>query len=366
MFLSCGSTKSPIQFDDPQSAAQQPARNPGCPILGASWYLRQGWESTSPNPPLNNPASSVLASLKEPPRITARHSAGLAGNRRAPHFPRFGGRLIPFTKAHACGNDFLIVTEEAAADQDRAGLARRLCKRNSGIGADGVEFFVWIQSKLPGQKSARICLHNADGSIAEISGNGTRCVAAFMAEALGSQPGDNLSIETDAGLRVCRIDAREGHTVQVTTGMGVPRFVPHTLKLTDGAEIVGVEVSTGNPHFVILVESSDFSVDRRLWTVVGAEICEHRDFPQQTNVEFVSIVNEHEIEIRIFERGVGPTTSSGTGSSAAATAALALRRCVSPLTVVAPGGAQTVTWQGPGTELHLTGPAALIARGEAW
>jgi diaminopimelate epimerase len=80
----------------------------------------------------------------------------------------------------------------------------------------------------------------------------------------------------------------------------------------------------------------------------------------------VRILGDREIEIRIFERGVGPTTSSGTGSSAAATAALALRRCISPLTVVAPGGAQTVAWDGPGKELFLTGPAALIARGEAW
>jgi len=83
-------------------------------------------------------------------------------------------------------------------------------------------------------------------------------------------------------------------------------------------------------------------------------------------VEFVRIAGDREIEIRIFERGVGPTTSSGTGTSAAATAVLALRRCVSPLNVVAPGGPQTVAWGGPGTELFLTGPAALIARGEAW
>jgi diaminopimelate epimerase len=83
-------------------------------------------------------------------------------------------------------------------------------------------------------------------------------------------------------------------------------------------------------------------------------------------VEFVRIVNKYEIEIRIFERGVGPTTSSGTGSSAAATAAIAMSGCVSPLYVAAPGGAQTVVWGGPRTELWLTGPAALIARGEAF
>jgi diaminopimelate epimerase len=278
--------------------------------------------------------------------------------------------LIPYTKAHACGNDFLIVPDDAAADLDRLALARRLCARNTGIGADGIEFFTWLESKSGSKpddtKSSRIRLYNADGSIAEISGNGTRCVAAFMAEALNSAPGDQLVIETDAGLRICCIDSREGHTVQVTTGMGVPKFIPHTLKLMDGAEIVGVEVSTGNPHFVILVDSHDFSVAKRVWTSIGDEICSHRDFPHQTNVEFVRVVSDREIEIRIFERGVGPTTSSGTGSSASATAVLALRRCTSPLNVVAPGGAQTVTWNGPGTELFLTGPATLIARGEAW
>ena len=271
--------------------------------------------------------------------------------------------MIPFTKAHACGNDFLIVTEEAATKSgaDWAGLTRRLCARNTGIGADGVEFFAWT-----GARSGRIRLHNADGSIAEISGNGTRCVAAWMAEQLNAQAGDELTITTDAGARVCRIDERDGNRVEVTTGMGVPTFRPHTVVLTDGTEIVGVEVSTGNPHFVILIEADNFFLVERSWTSIGAEICTHRDFPNQTNVEFARIVNEREIEIRIFERGVGPTSSSGTGTSATATAVLALRRCVSPLRVVAPGGAQTVAWNGPGSELFLTGPAELIARGEAW
>jgi diaminopimelate epimerase len=136
--------------------------------------------------------------------------------------------------------------------------------------------------------------------------------------------------------------------------------------LADGTGIAGVEISTGNPQFIVVVDNPEFAVAGKDWHAVGAEICAHPDFPHQTNVEFVRIVSPAEIEIRIFERGVGPTTSSGTGSSASATAALALNGCVSPLTVVAPGGAQTVEWDGPGTELRLTGPAALIARGEAW
>jgi diaminopimelate epimerase len=272
--------------------------------------------------------------------------------------------LIPFAKANACGNDFLIVTEEAAQNYDSAELARRLCARNTGIGADGIEFFAWT-----GPNSGCIRLFNADGSIAEISGNGTRCVAAWMAQERGFKPGDELRIETDAGLRVCHVNAlkTDGEfTVEVTAGMGVPTFAPKTVTLLDGVAVDGAEVSTGNPHFVIVVDNTAFAVAGRPWQQVGAEICLHSDFPHQTNVEFFRIVSPSEIEIRIFERGVGPTLSSGTGSSASATAALALNGCQSPLTMVAPGGAQTVEWAGQGTELKLTGPASLIASGEAW
>ena len=272
--------------------------------------------------------------------------------------------MIPFTKAHACGNDFLIVTEEAAANHDKVNLTRRLCARNTGIGADGMEFFAWT-----GERAGRIRLHNADGSIAEISGNGTRCVAAWMARERDIHPGDEVEIATDAGLRLCRINAlktNDEFTVEVTAGMGVPSFVPRTVRLQSGLTVNGVAVSTGNPHFVIVADNADFSVSGITWQQIGAEICVHPDFPHQTNVEFVRRITEREIEIRIFERGVGPTTSSGTGSSAAATAAIAFDGCKSPLIVVAPGGAQAIAWSGPGTELFLTGPASLIARGEAY
>jgi diaminopimelate epimerase len=272
--------------------------------------------------------------------------------------------LISFTKAHACGNDFLVVTEEAAADHDWANLARRLCARNTGIGADGIEFFAWT-----GPKSGRIRLHNADGSIAEISGNGTRCVAAWMARERDLQHGDELEITTDAGPRICKINAlktNDRFTVEVTAGMGVPAFAARSVTLTNGLTVEGVEVSTGNPHFVIAVEDAEFTISGSTWRQIGAEICIHPDFPNQTNVEFMQIISSSEIEIRIWERGVGPTSSSGTGSSACATAAIAVQGCQSPLTVVAPGGAQTIAWRGPGTDLYLTGPASLIARGEAW
>ena len=272
--------------------------------------------------------------------------------------------MIPFAKAHACGNDFLVVTEDAASRHDWAALTRSLCARNTGVGADGIEFFAWT-----GSKSGRIRLHNADGSIAEISGNGTRCVAAWMSSMIGAGAGDELRIETDAGLRICRINgvhADAGYSVDVTTGMGIPVAMRRSVKLRDGQSVEGISVSTGNPHFVIAVDNAEFSVAGKAWQSIGAEICSHPDFPNQTNVEFLRILNQSEIEIRIFERGVGPTTSSGTGTSASATAAIAFHNCTSPLRVVAPGGPQTVSWSGTGTELELTGPATLIARGEAW
>jgi diaminopimelate epimerase len=300
--------------------------------------------------------------------------------------------LIPFTKAHACGNDFLIVTEDAATGHDMATLTRRLCERNTGIGADGIEFFSWT-----GPSSSRIRLHNADGSIAEISGNGTRCVAAWMAEERGAQPGDELSIQTDAGIRLCTIQEfrdseTNGPTVLVTTDMDVPEFEKHELELSDGTLIDGVRVSMGNPHFVILLEALsrdlfrgdypldasertlamlDFSIGGRSWQEIGEEICFHPDFPDQTNVEFVHVLGSesepiHQVALRIFERGVGPTTSSGTGTCAVATAMIGVHGATNELEVIAPGGAQNVNWQGPGEKLFLTGPASLIARGEAW
>ncbi len=300
--------------------------------------------------------------------------------------------MIPFIKAHACGNDFLIVTEEAAAGFDKAELTRALCERNIGVGADGVEYLRWT-----GDCSGRIRLHNADGSVAEISGNGTRCVAAWMAQESGAQPGDELAIETDAGTRVCTIqEFRDseiaGPTIMITTDMDVPEFEVQTVELADGTTIDGVAVSMGNPHFVIVLPASgvdlmgggfpldaseralaalDFSIGGRSWQEVGEEICFHPDFPEQTNVEFVHILGSpsepiHQVAMRIFERGVGPTASSGTGTSAAAAAMIGVHHAMNEVEVIAPGGAQVVRWQGEGQNLHLTGPATLVARGEFW
>ncbi|HTV07259.1 MAG TPA: diaminopimelate epimerase [Acidobacteriaceae bacterium] len=264
--------------------------------------------------------------------------------------------MTGFTKAHACGNDFLIVEGEADA-----ALAVRLCARNTGVGADGVEFVEWT-----GERSAAIRLVNADGSVAEISGNGTRCVAAWMARRKGLKAGDTVLIETDAGPRECRVVKADGNRFEFAQGMGVPAIADKVVKLAGGTEVAGVAVSTGNPHFVIFVDRAEFEKHGRGWQELGREMCFHPDFPEQTNVEFVRVLDTNSIEIRIFERGVGPTTSSGTGTCATAAASIARRKLSAHLCVKAPGGEQIVDWGGEGAEILLTGPAELIASGEAW
>ena len=259
-----------------------------------------------------------------------------------------------FAKAQACGNDFLIV--EGPCDPE---LAKRLCERHTGIGADGVEFL-----ESTGTLSGRIRLVNADGSIAEISGNGTRCVAAWIARQENVAPGAVIAIDTDAGARFCSIVSANQNEYQIAAGMGISEVHQAQVTLSDKTAVYGIQVSMGNPHFVIIVHDENFRAHSRGWQELGREICFHPQFPQQTNVEFVRMIRADEIEIRIFERGVGPTTSSGTGTCASAAAAIAHCGGQSPMTVRAPGGSQKVEWTAPTAEMILIGPATLVAAGE--
>ena len=275
--------------------------------------------------------------------------------------------MLKYAKAHACGNDFLIVERgtalaSVADDESDRQLAIALCARTTGIGADGVEFLTWT-----GERSGTIRLRNADGGVAEISGNGTRCVAAWMAFTRQAQPGEQLTLTTDAGERTCVLEAHEGKRMQLRSSMGIPSVQQASVTLDEeGVLVEGAIVSTGNPHFVIRVEDEDFSVQGLDWQTLGRAICFHPQFPAQTNVEFVRVLSPSAIEIRIFERGVGPTTSSGTGTCAASAAAIRLHGCARQLAVHAPGGTQTVAWPSDNDEMELTGPAELIAIGTAF
>jgi diaminopimelate epimerase len=269
------------------------------------------------------------------------------------------GKRIPFTKASACGNDFLMV-EGVHASGDLGALSRRLCDRHRGVGADGVE---WLFPDAEADVKARLL--NADGSEAEISGNGTRCVAA---EICSRENKTEVVVRTGAGLKTCRLIGREdgredgqeggrqGSTFEFETDMGQPEVGDQLSIETMWVRAVGTKVSMGNPHFVIFVENFQEG-----WQRQAALIGTQPQFPQGTNVEYVVVRGANEIEIRLFERGVGETQSSGTGSCAAAVAAIASGRVASPVTVIAPGGAQTVRWE---NQVYLRGPATLICRGE--
>src|SRR4051812_37327802 len=212
------------------------------------------------------------------------------------------------------------------APADLPEFTRRICHRTLGVGADGVE---WL---FPAQDAdIRARLFNADGSEAEISGNGTRCVAAHWAEQHG---GEAVTVRTGAGIKTCRLLKRDDCEFDFEIAMGEPEVGdPFPIKLAF-REVSGIPVSMGNPHYVVFVE--DFVPG---WQAEAAEIGKHHDFKFGTNVELVRVRDRHAIEIRIFERGVGETQSSGTGSSASAVAAIASRRADSPVTVIAPGGA---------------------------
>jgi diaminopimelate epimerase len=264
---------------------------------------------------------------------------------------------IPFVKAHACGNDFLIL-EEAAAGRAHSALAKRLCARNTSIGADGIEFL----DRMPGGKFF-LRLFNADGSEAELSGNGTRCVAAWLAHSEGLQ---EVALGTHAGVRNCRMIEGDGVAYLIESEMGVPRVLPRTIVLNGVGEIAGAMVNVGNPHFVIFIESEDFSSHGMSWQELGAKIAVDPLFKFGTNVEFVRVLNYDEIAFRIFERGCGPTTSSGTGTCASSAAAMVLRGVNRKLTAIAEGGAQCTAWPANDAVMLLTGPAEVVCQGNAY
>lgn len=255
---------------------------------------------------------------------------------------------IPFVKASACGNDFLLI-DGMHAPADLPAFAKKICDRHNGVGADGVE---WL---LPDKEATvRARLFNADGSEAEISGNGTRCVAAHW---IAEHSGDTVTVRTGAGIKRCKLTARQENEFWFEMDMGEPQIGDEfPIKLAFG-EVRGIPVSMGNPHFVVFV--SEFGPG---WQAEAAEIGKHHDFKYGINVELVKPSRGDEIETRFFERGVGETRSSGTGSCASAVAAIHAGKAASPLKVVAPGGVQTVHWEGQ--SVYLNGPAQLVCRGE--
>jgi diaminopimelate epimerase len=259
---------------------------------------------------------------------------------------------IPFLKAHGAKNDFLLTpVAELPAGAPMSELARAICDRHTGIGADG-----WLHVS-PGVDGAdgEIRLFNADGSVAEISGNGTRCAAAFLVHQ-GLQ-GPDVRIRTGAGLKHLRLLERAGLHFTFEMNMGTPeiRHQHFNLLLSSGPRDVTL-VWVGNPQCAVPVENFDFD-----WRRLGAEIETNPIFPDRTNVSFFRPKGRHALEVLFFERGAGETLSSGTGATGAVAAALSLGMVEDPVTVYTPAGPLEIRGN---PDLYLSGPAEIIGAGE--
>lgn len=289
---------------------------------------------------------------------------------------------IPFHKAHGLGNDFLIIdlnSVSMASDDVLSHLAKRMCDRHRGVGADGVAF-IGQGTDYP-QFDFSIRFFNSDGSEPEMSGNGIRCAAAVH-HWKAPESSKETVVGSAVGPRILKLVQRQGAKFTYRAEMGIPKFnaeeIPFVWEglleanhLAKDRRVVGVPLRAGdrtfeitamfvgNPQCIILVED----LDSFEWQRYGRILESHPRFPRKTNVEFVRVVDQHKVEIRIWERGAGHTESSGTGSIASALGAILNGRASSAITVVTEGGQLKVEWGGDDQAVFLTGDAEVICEG---
>lgn len=256
---------------------------------------------------------------------------------------------MELVKAHAFGNDFLLLDTAAVPGGDRSALARAVCHRHRGLGADGL-----ITFRRSGPLAASMALLNADGSYSEMSGNGIRCLAAWLAAESELRLGAVITIETDAGLKRLELLDRDDLRFEFRAAMGQPEALTRTSLTVDGLPVETVTLRVGNPQCVVL---GDLTEDRLHG--LAAALAVHPHFPAGTNVELAAVETPERVRILIWERGVGPTAASGTGACAAAVAAMQYGGAGRDVMVVSPGGAQRVEWTDDG--LYLTGSAQIVA-----
>ncbi len=269
--------------------------------------------------------------------------------------------MIPFVKTQALGNDFILVEESANVPPDRPELARRICDRYFGVGADGLILWRRAGDVFP------IRIFNRDGSEAECSGNGLRCMAAYLIES-GHWPEDEIRLETISGIYTLR---RSGK--QYEADMGDPKLAPNDIPFVpplpiervinyplaaDGHLFAITACSTGNPHCSLFVEKPDDSYVE----LIGPLLERHPAFPHRTNVEFIHVLNHREIEVAFWERGVGRTYASGTGSCGATVACILNGKTGREVIVHTKAGELVVAWPERG-RLKLTSTANVVAEG---
>ena len=275
-------------------------------------------------------------------------------------------RTISAGKYHSYGNDFLIVAAGQVRENEHSGLAAAICHPHFGVGADGCVFPRGMESGR-----FRIRIFNRDGSEAGMSGNGARCACAFL-HRHGLAAGEQLHLDTLSGPKVYELLEKGEGQWRYRSRMGKPDFSPAAVPCAPDPKLTAVEdyplqldgevvrvnaLSMGNPQCVVLVK--ELPGDER-FRRLGSALETHPFFPDRTNVSFVRIDSASQIRIRIWERGVGPTCSSGTGSCGAAVVSLRMRRTTSPVLVETDTGSQQVMWK-EGEVVVLTGSSEFIA-----
>lgn len=277
---------------------------------------------------------------------------------------------VEFWKMQGLGNDFIIMDDRdgaVAQTLSYGALARRLCDRHFGIGADGI-----ILALNPRDADIRFRIINSDGSEAQMCGNGMRCFARYLYEKKGMKQ-TRFNVETRAGLVVPELILDgAGQVAAVTVDMGPPildskeiPFVCETKRAvevpieTGPGPVTATMVSMGNPHAVIFVpDLSDVDVERQ-----GRMIETHGRFPEKTNVEFIEVVNERELKMKVWERGAGITLACGTGACASLVAASLTGRTRDAARVRLDGGDLEIRWDKASGHVYKTGPAALSFEG---
>ena len=279
--------------------------------------------------------------------------------------------MLQFSKYQGLGNDFLLLDGRDLEDGDRAfGLdaeaVRRLCDRRFGVGGDGV--ILALPPRQGGELRMRI--FNADGSEPEMCGNGIRCLARFLADSDGDEPGRIWQVETLAGRIVPEL--RADGTIRVDMGPPFlePAAVPTTLPLgpaglpqgeleVEGHTFTVAAAGMGNPHVVIPVEDVEAVQLERF----GAALERHPAFPARTNVHFVQVLSPEHLVMRVWERGAGPTLACGTGACATLVACHRLGLCQCRARLDLPGGPLWIEWAGDGAPVIMSGPAEAVFDG---
>jgi diaminopimelate epimerase len=270
--------------------------------------------------------------------------------------------LIKFTKMHGAGNDFVMIDGVGQSIQLTPEQLRLLADRHFGVGCDQI-----LIVEKPVNKGADYRIFNADGGEVEQCGNGARCFMRFVHDQKLTAKRD-IQVETRGGL----ISPRLEHDGRITVNMGPPVFEPALIPFDGGSGAVNEPLvvsgetldisamSMGNPHAVQLVPD----VERASVEKLGPLIVHHARFPKRVNAGFMQIMDRHSLRLRVYERGAGETLSCGTGACAAAVTGIRRGLLDSPVNVATRGGVLTVTWDGEGQSVLMTGPAISVFSGE--